>query len=220
MKSKLKTKTHANMTVLEKLIPLADAHQAADEYRTGHYWEENETGCAVGCTIHDAIALGVLPKGTEHGSHESIASATGLPEMVWRLADNIFEGLPSDIRPSWTPRFLRAASRCTNPAPVPARIMARLAERLAGDATREDVKTVCLVVAGLWKRRASGNEPDEAEWDAAREQAYAAREQSSAARKQAYAARKQSSAARKQASAALERFWVWCADVVCEELAK
>ena len=198
-KAKKTTKAPTPVSVLKRLIPLADRHQKADEYRAGHYWQGNGsgTGCAVGCTIHDAIKLGVLPQATSHESHASIAKATGLPEMVWRLADNIFEGLPEDDRPAWTPRLLRAAAKCKNLERVPALIMTRLAERLAADAIRDDVKAVTLVVAGLWRRRANGDEPDAKEWDAAWQQAYAARQ---------------------QADAAWRGFWKWCADVVCKAL--
>jgi len=238
------------MTILDQLIPLADAHQQADEYVSGTYWEQlngHGRGCAVGCTIHDAVAIGVLPAGTQHDNHADIAEATGIPEMLWRLADHIFEELSDADRPGWTPRFLRAASQCKCCDRVPARVMGRLARRLADDAIRDDVRDSATLVASLWERRGRGDDPAESEWDAAWKQAYAAWKQAYAARKQAYAARKQAhaawkqadaareqayaawkqahaaweqaDAAREQAYAAREQFWQWCADVVCEELA-
>jgi hypothetical protein len=210
-------------SVIERLIPLAVKHQKADEYISGTYWDrDRKMGCSVGCSIADLEKLGVL-NGVEYGDHAALAQATDVPEMLWRLSDNIFEGLPHAERPGWTPRFLRAIKRAKNLANAPARIMARLAERFAKDAIRDDVRDACTVGALLWRRRASGDEPAEIEWDAAWEQADAAwkqadaaweqadaaweqadaaRKQADAARKQAYAARKQADAARKQAYAA------------------
>ena len=237
-----------NKAVIEQLIPLADAHQAADEYAAGNYWEGNGrgTGCSVGCTVHDAIALGVLPKGTDHGSHAELAAATGMPEMLWRLADYIFEGLPQSARREWTPRLLRAAAGCPDIDRVPARIMYRCAMRLADEAIRPDVRESALTNAQLWLRRATCDEPTQSEWDAARQQAYAAYQQAYAARQQADAAYqqagaawqqayaawqqayaawqqagaawRQADAAWQQAGAARQRFWIWLSDVVCEEL--
>jgi hypothetical protein len=203
------------MNVLDQLIPLADRHHQQDEYIAGTYWRGNGDGkgCAVGCTIHDAIKLGALPEDTDHGSHEDIAAATGIPEMCWRMADDIFEGLPAHKRRAWTPRFLRAAAQCKSPDRVPARIMTRLAERLAADAICDDVKAVASNVAGLWRRRANGDDPSESEWGAARQQANAAWQQANAAWQQAYAAWQQANAAR-------EKFWVWCAAMVCEEMSR
>ncbi len=217
--------------LLESLIKLADQHQKADEYVTGSYsWTKVNShygACSVGCTVRDAVKLKKLPVGTDPGSHTSLSLATGIPEMLWRLSDNIFEGLARDHRSAWTPRFLRAANKAKHIDRVPARVMARCAERLAKDAIREDVKQTCLVVAALWRSRSEGNDPEENEWKAAREQAdaawkqaYAAREQAYAAREQAYAAREQADAARKQAYAAREQFWLWLSNVVCEELEK
>lgn len=206
--------------LLEKLIPLAEAHQAADEYVAGRY-EWNGGACAVGCTIRDAIKLDYLPAATtKPDDHAKIADATGLPEMLWRLADNIFEGLPRDERPAWTPRFLKAAAACQSAESVPARIMARLADRLAGDAMREDVKAAARTVAALWRRRADGDDPAESEWNAAWQQANAAWQQAYAAMLQADAARVQAYAAWQQADAAARQFWTWCANVVIEELSR
>jgi hypothetical protein len=204
--------------VLKKLIPLADAHQAADEYISGDYWLRGK-GCAVGCTVHDAKALKFLPKNCDAGDHAALAAATGVPEMLWILADNIFEGLAETERSAWTPRFLRAAKSCKKIDSVPARVTARLAERLAEDATREDVRAACRLNAGLWDRRADGNDPSDEEWDAARQQAYAARQQADAARQQAYAARQQAYAAWQQADAACQQADAACkqADAACQQ---
>lgn len=97
-----------NAEQLEKMRELADAHAAADEYIAGSYQWEDGTGCAIGCTIRDAITLGILPVDTPPNDHHKLAAATGVPLKVWRWCDHIFEGLPPDEWPDWTPRFLRA----------------------------------------------------------------------------------------------------------------
>ena len=208
------------MHVIEKLIKLADAHQQADEYVAGRYWDaDRHRGCSVGCTVEDAKRLGVL-NGVSHDDHAALARVTGLPELAWRLADTVFEGLPSNLRPGWTPRFLRAAVPGADYSRWPARIMARLGEKLAEASIRDDVRQVALTTAGLWTRRANGDEPSEKEWIAAWEQAYAAWEQAYAAWEQADAAWGQADAAWEQADAACEQWIQWLADVVCDELAK
>ena len=191
------------MTVIEELIPLADAHQEADEYVSGSYWTGSK-GCSVGCSVEDMKRLGKL-NGVGHGDHAALARATDVPEMLWRLANNIFEGLPTKDRSAWTPAFLRAVSKATKLNSAPARIMARCAEKLAEEAIRADVRETCKIVAALWRRRADGKDPSEKEWDAARKQADATREQAYATREQAYATREQAYATWKQAEAAWEQ---------------
>lgn len=158
------------MTIIEQLIPLSVAHQKADEYISGTYWDaSSERGCSVGCAIADLKKIGVL-NGVEYGDHAALAKATNVPEMLWRLSDNIFEGLPDADRAAWTPRFLRAIKKAKDLDNAPARIMARLAERLAKDAIRDGVKAACKIVAKLWRRRVKSDELKKAELNAAREQ--------------------------------------------------
>jgi hypothetical protein len=221
-----------NQATLEKLIDLADAHQEADEYVAGTY-QWNGGACSIGCTIRDAKKLKILPKSTKASSHESLVK-TGVPELAWRLCDHIFEGLPEDKRAAWTPKFLRSIRADADYTFLPARVMARCARKLSKDAIDPLVSKNCLVVAKLWERRAKGNEPSEADWDAARQQAGAAWQQADAAWQQADAAWQQPDAARQQAdaawqqayaawqqaSAALKNFWIWCGDMLCEELSR
>ena len=122
--------------------------------------------------------------------------------MCWWMADYIFEALALGSRPSWTPRFLRAALICRHPETVGPRIMARLAQRLAVEAIQPECRATAEYVAALWTRRANGDEPAGSEWEAARQQADAARQQADAARQQADAARQQADAAMQQAGAA------------------
>lgn len=234
--------------IIEQLIPLADAHQQADEYVSGTYGDSSTAkACAIGCTINDARKIGLL-NGVENCDHVAIAQATGVPEIAWRMLDHCFEGLAETDRPALTPLFLRAAAIGRSHDTLAARIVVRLMTRLAAEAMVADVRASAEVVADLYRRRARGDEPAKEQWDAARQQAYAAWKQADAARQQAYAARRQADAARQQADAAWQQadaarqqvdaaqqqayaaqqqayaawqqWWVWCADMLCEEVAK
>jgi hypothetical protein len=80
----------------EKAAILAQlqAHRDADELVKGKYWQ-NGKGCAVGCTIH----------GSDHMLYESLF---GIPVMLARLEDRIFEGLPNDRAKEWPIQFMSA----------------------------------------------------------------------------------------------------------------
>ena len=58
-------------------------HAKLDEIEKGHYWDSGK-GCAVGCTIHS-------------GQHVEYETRFGIPQMLARLEDCIFEGLPNGV---------------------------------------------------------------------------------------------------------------------------
>jgi hypothetical protein len=194
---------------------MADAHQRADEYKSGSYkWREGGA-CAIGCTMRGAMQIGLLPKSAEIGDHAHLAEASGVPELAWRLYDHVFDGLPEVDRPAWTPRFLRAIRADADYSSLPARVMVRCARKLAEDAIDPEVKECCVVNADLWDRRSRGQEPTAAEWAAAWRlacaagqeaeavgyQACAVAHEADAAWHQAYAARNLTDAARQQTDA-------------------
>lgn len=148
------------MTVIDQLIPLADAHQAADEYRAGRYEVEDDGdglgACGIGCTIHDAITLGVLPPETDPGDHEALSAAIGVPEWALRLLDSVFERLPVEHRPPLTPAFLRRARHVGNWERVKAGFLVSLLAR----ASQHDPSDCCATVAALWRRVLAGESVD------------------------------------------------------------
>ena len=75
------------------LSQLAD-HASADEIVKGKYWEDGK-GCAIGCTIHS-------------GNHMEYETKFGIPVMLARLEDRIFEGLPNEAAMKWPTRFMSA----------------------------------------------------------------------------------------------------------------
>ena len=67
----------------DKLRREVAAHVAADTIVQRSYWdEENQRGCFIGCLAHD-------------DDPEINEAEYGLPVMVQRIAENIFEGLPA-----------------------------------------------------------------------------------------------------------------------------
>ena len=84
-----------NTTVTKpQIIKKLKAHAKADDFIKGTYWE-NGKGCAVGCTI-------------ESGNHIEYETRFGIPQMLARLEDCIFEGLSNGKAKAWPLRFMQA----------------------------------------------------------------------------------------------------------------
>ena len=82
--------THTKDQVLAQIR----AHALADEIVKGQYWEGGK-GCAVGCTIHS-------------DNHAEYETRFGIPQMLARLEDCIFEGLPNGTAKVWPERFMNS----------------------------------------------------------------------------------------------------------------
>ncbi len=85
---------HGNESKKTAILAQLQAHHDADEIVKGKYWQDGK-GCAVGCTIHSS----------EHRQYEPLF---GIPQMLARLEDCIFEGLPNDKAKGWPIRFMSA----------------------------------------------------------------------------------------------------------------
>lgn len=85
---------HSDTKIKAKYLKRVRAHEAADEIIKGQYWQGGK-GCAVGCTVHSA-------------NHNAYETELGIPEMLARLEDVIFEGLPAKKAKEWPERFLKA----------------------------------------------------------------------------------------------------------------
>lgn len=85
---------HNDPLIKEKYIQRIKAHTLADQIIKGIYWE-NGKGCAVGCTIHNS----------EHGNYEI---ELGIPIILARVEDGIFEKLPNELAKTWPLRFLES----------------------------------------------------------------------------------------------------------------
>src|SRR3990167_744097 len=85
---------HSDPKIKEKYLSRVQAHAAADEIIKGKYWVEGK-GCAVGCTVHSS----------DHSAYES---ELGIPRILARLEDGIFEALPNELAMTWPARFLES----------------------------------------------------------------------------------------------------------------
>jgi hypothetical protein len=85
---------HGDKKIKAKYVARVRAHAKADEITKGVYWESGK-GCAVGCTIHS-------------GNHAAYETELGIPRILARLEDSIFESLPNARAMKWPMQFLSA----------------------------------------------------------------------------------------------------------------
>ena len=85
---------HSDPAIKAKYLARVRAHASADELIKGTGWHDGK-GCAIGCTL-------------ENYDHARYPIELGIPEMLARLEDCIFEGLPNDRAQLWPAQFLEA----------------------------------------------------------------------------------------------------------------
>ena len=85
---------HGKQEVKDFYVSRVQAHYDADEIIKGVYWE-NGRGCAVGCVLHSS-------------NHAAYETELGIPRVIARLEDGIFEGLPNDRAKEFPLEFLNA----------------------------------------------------------------------------------------------------------------
>jgi hypothetical protein len=91
---------HNEISIKEKYISRVRDHLLADEIQKGFYWERGK-GCAVGCTIH----------GSDHSKYEI---ELGIPRILAKLEDGIFENIPNERAKIWPGEFLEAINVGSN----------------------------------------------------------------------------------------------------------
>ena len=95
---------HGKQEIKDKYVGRVKAHALADAIVQGQYWE-NGKGCAVGCTVHS-------------NRHSAYEDELGIPRVIARLEDRIFEGLPNDEAKTFPLEFLEAIPLGVDLAPV------------------------------------------------------------------------------------------------------
>ena len=85
---------HNDVSVKSRYVGRVLAHREADEIAHGYYWDKGK-GCAVGCTIHS-------------GKHADYESEIGVPIMLARLEDRLFEGMSNGRSKEFPLQFLQA----------------------------------------------------------------------------------------------------------------
>ena len=87
---------HGDPKVKAEYLKRVRAHRAADQIIHGTYWKDGK-GCAVGCTVHSS-------------SHAAYETELGIPRLLARLEDGIFEALGNGQATEWPEQFLDAIS--------------------------------------------------------------------------------------------------------------
>jgi hypothetical protein len=85
---------HGDPKIKAMYLDRVRAHRVADQIVHGKYWKHGK-GCAVGCTIHSS----------EHARYET---ELGIPRILARLEDGIFEGMTKGDSLEWPEQFLDA----------------------------------------------------------------------------------------------------------------
>lgn len=85
---------HGKQEVKDFYLARVRAHAAADELIHGTYWQDGK-GCAVGCTVHS----------DDHAAYEA---ELGIPRILARLEDGIFEAMANGRSKQWPEQFLSA----------------------------------------------------------------------------------------------------------------
>jgi hypothetical protein len=85
---------HGKQEEKSAILKQLRAHAKADEIRRGFYWEDGK-GCAVGCTLHGSV-------------HAEYEPRFGIPQVLARIEDRIFEGLPNAEAKKWPIAFMSA----------------------------------------------------------------------------------------------------------------
>jgi hypothetical protein len=178
---------HNKASVKSKYVRRVEAHRKADELVQGTGWESNGhvRGCAVGCTF-------------DCYDHKRGPIEIGVPEILMRLEDVIYESLPKADALLWPTRFLKAIPVGADLSLVHHRWFVWLLSE-SGLLTITDLNREAIAnVAELHKRAAAGETVACNEWSAAES---AARSAESAAWSAAW------SAARSAESAAWSAAW-------------
>ena len=85
---------HNDPKVKKDILAQLQQHYDRDEIVQGRYWEDGK-GCAVGCTVHSS----------DHGLYPLLF---GIPVILARLEDDIFELLPNHKAKEWPIAFMSA----------------------------------------------------------------------------------------------------------------
>jgi hypothetical protein len=85
---------HGKQSIKDEYLARVRAHKTADQIIHGTYWQ-NGKGCAVGCTVHS-------------NNHLAYEDELGIPRILARLEDGIFENLKSPRDIEWPEQFLDA----------------------------------------------------------------------------------------------------------------
>jgi hypothetical protein len=175
---------HADPKIKAAILAQLEAHARADELVKGQYWEDGK-GCAVGCTIHSA----------DYAEYET---RFGIPQMLARLEDAIFEGLPSGKAKKWPIAFMSAIEPGTDLSLVgwkflhwmltDEKVNPGINHPLVRDAVKQCADVLVPLTKGEKADQSAARSAARSAWSAARSAAESARSAESAARSAARSA--------------------------------
>ena len=154
----------------DDILAEAIRHQEADKIVQGTYGEKNTgedfKGCAVGCTINSYnLRRGKHEKTNDHSVYER---DLGIPRILARLEDRLFEGLSVKESKSFPVRFLEAIEPGADLSMVwPKFIIWVLADPEHGviKFARPDGKKAIERVVELYKQKIDGADIDRQVWN-------------------------------------------------------
>jgi hypothetical protein len=158
-----------------QLVARAKQHRAQDDYVQGSYgnFDYNRfRGCAVGCSLYDMNdVLGISFDYSDHAAYEYI----GIPRVIARLQDGIFERLPNHEAKNWPVQFWEAMPVGVDLRYVWQRfVVAMLTDSQHGVIRYARDKEAVQHVANLYQRYIDGDQPSNSEWRADADAAAAA----------------------------------------------
>ncbi len=150
---------HGNKQIKADKLAQVKAHRLADQIIKGQYWSSGK-GCAVGCTVHSS----------DHSAYET---EMGIPRVLARLEDRLFEGMSNKRAQKWPEQFLRAIKVGADLSKVADQFLLWLLTDVRKLGSVRGKKAINTVIS-LYKRRLSGDKPSRDEWSASAYAAYAA----------------------------------------------
>ncbi len=164
---------HNDSGLKARFLGHIERHRKDDAFLRGTYGVMQEgkfRGCAVGCSIRSLDEIDGRPLKLENGSHKDLAERLGIPLILARLEDCIFEGLPAKEAMIWPGLFASAIPVGKDLSQVWDKFAYWL---LVGDvgvvklAKTERSKAAIEAVAQLYMRKLSGEQVERAEWQGA-----------------------------------------------------
>ena len=153
---------HGDPKIKGKYLRRVQRHRKADELIRGTGFN-NGKGCAVGCTLNKY----------DHAAYET---ELGIPKVLARLEDVMFERMELDEAMKWPTRFLSAVPVGADLSMVWPRFAVWLMRETATKTKRESSKKACESVAAAYERHIAGSPPSVGEWRKIHAAAYAAAE--------------------------------------------
>ena len=150
---------HADPKIKAKYLRRVQAHFNADQIVQGATGQGGK-GCAVWCTLDKY----------DHGSYET---ELGIPRLLARLEDGIFEGLSVKESKTWPAKFLRAIKPGADLSKVGPKFLVWLLEGVMQYAKPKG-KVAIQAVIDLYKRQLGGEVITYDQWSTVRSAAYAA----------------------------------------------